>query len=236
MDRVRDVCSATLSVRKGHGRRVRQPLATLTIADPASSDLAPFVDLIADEVNVKQVVLTDDVAAVATSVLQVVPAALGPRLGGQTQQVIKAVKSGDWHRDGDVVVAGGFALQEGEYSLKLVATSDGASTALPDGRGVVVLDCTLTPELEAEGVARDLVRLVQQARRDAALDVGDRIALDLAVSDRLRAQLAAHAAFVQSETLATALTWGDVGSIGESTLELDGEAIGLSVRRAEVAG
>ena len=60
MDEVRDVCSATLSVRKAHGRRVRQPLAAVTIAAPDAEALRPFVDIIADEVNVREVVLTDD--------------------------------------------------------------------------------------------------------------------------------------------------------------------------------
>ena len=81
MDDVRDVCSATLSVRKREGRRVRLPLAQLTVASPDASALAPFRDLIADEVNVKHVELTDDVAASASAVLQVVPAVAGPRLG-----------------------------------------------------------------------------------------------------------------------------------------------------------
>ena len=233
MDRVRDVCSSALSVRKAQGRRVRQPLASLTVAGPGSADLAAFTDLIAEEVNVKQVLLTDDVESVASSVLQVVPAALGPRLGGQTQEVIKAVKAGDWRRDGDVVIAGGFPLEEGEYSLKLVATSDGASAALGDGKGVVVLDCALTPELVAEGVARDLIRLIQQARREAGLDVADRIALSVTVSPRLREQLAPHATFVASETLAMSLTWVDATTDGVSgtDLELDGERLGILVER-----
>jgi len=233
MDRVRDVCSSALSVRKAQGRRVRQPLASLTVAGPGSADLAPFTDLIADEVNVKHVELTDDVESVASSVLQVVPAALGPRLGGQTQQVIKAVKAGDWHRDGDTVVAGGFPLEPGEYSLKLVTTSDGASAALGDGKGVVVLDCALTPELEAEGVARDLIRLIQQARRDTGLDVADRIALTVTVSAHQREQLAPHADFVATETLATSLTWVDASADGApvANLELDGEPLGILVER-----
>ncbi|CAB4893713.1 unannotated protein [freshwater metagenome] len=232
MDRVREVCSATLSVRKAQGRRVRQPLATLTIADPACEDFAAYLELIADEVNVKAVVLTSDVASVATSVLQVVPAALGPRLGGQTQQVIKAVKMGEWHRDGDTVVAGGFALEDSEYSLKLVATAGGASTALPGGRGVVVLDTELTPELEAEGVARDLIRLVQQARRDAGFDVSDRIELTVGASERLQGQLAEHVAFIRSETLSTSLAWAGAESGGEMNTELDGEAVLIRVAKA----
>ena len=84
MDQVRDVCSATLSVRKAHGRRVRQPLATLTVAVARRrTRWRPFADLIADEVNVRDVELTDDVDAVAGQVLQVVPAAIGPRLGAR---------------------------------------------------------------------------------------------------------------------------------------------------------
>ena len=81
LDQVRDVCSATLSVRKAHGRRVRQPLAHLVVASPDAQSLAPFVDIIADEVNVREVELTDDVDAVAKKQLQVVPSAIGPRWG-----------------------------------------------------------------------------------------------------------------------------------------------------------
>ena len=231
MDRVRDVCSATLSVRKAHGRRVRQPLATLTIADPTSADFADFIELIADEVNVKQVVLATDVASVATSVLQVVPAALGPRLGGQTQQVIKAVKTGDWHHDGDNIVAAGFVLEPGEFSLKLVATEGGASTVLAGGRGVVVLDCELTAELVAEGTARDLVRLVQQARRDAGLEVSDRIELSVWTSQRIIEALEPHVAFMCAETLSVSLTWGADAASQELAGELDGEPALVRVTR-----
>ena len=121
MDEVRDVCSATLSVRKAHGRRVRQPLSTLTVAVPDAARLAPFVDIIADEVNVRDVQLTDDVAAVAGQVLQVVPATIGPRLGPHTQDVIRAVKAGDWRLEGERVVAGGHWLEPGEFTLTIVA-------------------------------------------------------------------------------------------------------------------
>jgi isoleucyl-tRNA synthetase len=162
----------------------------------------------------------------------VVPAALGPRLGGQTQQVIKAVKTGDLHRDGDTVVAAGFALEPGEYSLKLVATEGGASTVLSGGRGVVVLDCTLTPELEAEGVARDLVRLVQQARRDGGLQVSDRIHLTVWTSERIRQLMTDHIDFVQQETLSLSFTWGSDHENHQLDAELDGEPALVQVLKA----
>jgi isoleucyl-tRNA synthetase len=225
MDLARDVCSSTLRLRKAHQRRVRQPLAALQIAVAGADRLTPFSELIADEVNVKSVQLTDDVASVASYDLQVVPAALGPRLGSQVQQVIKAVKTGDWQRTDDGVVAGGVALLDGEYALKMVVQGEGASTPLSNGAGVVVLDTALTPELEAEGITRDLVRLVQQARRDAGLQVSDRIALTLAVPEAVRRQVVAFQHLLTDATLATSLTWGN----GEPNADLDGEPIHIGV-------
>jgi isoleucyl-tRNA synthetase len=209
MDRAREVCSVALGIRKANGLRVRQPLAALTVATPDASTLAPFLGLVADEVNVKDVRLVEDVGSVAQSVLQVVPAVAGPRLGPDVQLVIRAVRAGEWHReDGGTVVAGGIPLEEGEYTLRLVAADEAASASLPRGDGVVVLDLAVTDELAAEGLARDLVRLVQQARRDAGLDVSDRIALAIGLPDQLRAQLAPHEGFIARETLATSVFWG----------------------------
>jgi len=227
MDRVREVCSSTLAVRKAHNRRVRQPLRSLTVSYPGSSELGEFLDVIADEVNVKKVVIAESVAGSAERVLQVVPGALGPRLGARTQEVIRAVKSGDWSVDGDVVVAGGIPLEEGEYSMKLVAAAGSASEALPDGRGVVSLDIEVDAELAAEGIARDVVRLVQQARRDAGLAVSDRIALTLGVPESIRRQISPHLEMISGETLADSVGWG----AGPSNAELDDDPIHIGLVR-----
>ena len=229
MDLARDVCSSTLRLRKAHQLRVRQPLATLKVAVAGADRLAPFTDLIAEEVNVKAVELTDDVASVATFDLQVVPAELGPRLGDKTQQVIKAVKAGDWQRTGDTVVAGDIELVEGEYALKLVVQGDGASTPLSTSGGVVVLDTELTAELTAEGVTRDVVRMVQQARRDAGLQVSDRIALTLGAPESVRRQVVAFQHLLTDATLATSLTWGSGEPNGEPTAELGGDPIYVGI-------
>ncbi len=228
MDLARDVCSATLRVRKAHQRRVRQPLATLTVAVAGAAVLEPLAGLIADEVNVKQVVFTDDVAAVASSELQVVPAALGPRLGGRTQEVIKAVKAGAWRREGDTVIAGDVVLAPGEFHLKLVVAGDAASAPLPTGDGVVVLDTTVTPELEAEGTTRDVMRLVQQARRDAGLAVSDRIVVSLGVPQSVKRAIQANETMLAAETLAVEVRYDG----GEPNSELDGEPVHISVQRA----
>ncbi len=203
MDLVRDVCSATLSVRKAHQRRVRLPLNSLVVATPEADRLTDFVDVIAEEVNVRRVDLTDDVASVAAERLQLVPARLGPRLGKEVQQVIKAHKSGDWSVVDGHVTVGGQELLDGEYTLELVAEDDKASAGLANGGGVVALDVDVTEELEVEGRARDLVRLIQQARRDADLDVSDRIELSIAASELWIEAAIAHESLISGETLAT---------------------------------
>ncbi len=229
MDLVREVCSATSAVRKSTGRRVRQPLSSLMVASPDAELLRPFTPLIEEEVNVKQVQLSTALGEVGEFQLQVVPAVLGPRIGKDVQRVIGAVKRGEWTRDDSgAPVAAGVQLRDGEFSLRLVAADPESSAALPEGRGVVVLDTTLTHELEAEGVARDLVRLVQQARRDAGLHVSDRIDLSLGVPETVRHQVEPFVATITEPTLALSVEWVDE----QPNAELDGAPVFIGVSRA----
>jgi isoleucyl-tRNA synthetase len=228
MDLVRDVCSVALRVRKDQQLRVRQPLASLTIAVEQASRLEPFTSLIADEVNVKSVTLSDDVASVAGTDIELIPAAFGKRLGGATQSVIKAVRAGDWQHGPDGVIAGGIPLLEGEYVLRLVTAGDGAQGVLATAYGVVSLDTALTPELEAEGLTRDLIRIVQDARKDAGLRVSDRIRLTLGVPEAVRRRVIVFQSLLMDATLTVDLVWAS----GPETVELDGEAIHVSVERA----
>jgi isoleucyl-tRNA synthetase len=232
MDAVRDVCSAALSLRKARGLRVRLPLAGLTVAAPGAGALRPFADLVADEVNVKRVEFAEDVAAFSERVLTVVPRVLGPRLGGQVQQVIRAVKAGDWSVADGVVTAGGVALDEGEYELRLVAADADRSAPLPGGEGVVVLDTDVTPELVAEGLARDVVRVVQQARREAGLEVSDRIRLTLSAGPEVTAAVEAHRDFVAQETLAVTVEFAPLGERGFAGEAGEGEPVRAAVQRA----
>jgi isoleucyl-tRNA synthetase len=180
MDGVRDVCSTTSAIRKGQGLRVRLPLASVTVAATDAEKLRPFTAIIADEVNVKTVLLTSDLASAGKFEMQVVPGILGPRIGKQVQQVIGAVKKGEWTKDANgTVSAAGVELREEEFTLRLVAADPDRSLALPGNTGVVVLDTITTPELEAEGMARDLIRQIQELRKESGLHVSDRIALEI---------------------------------------------------------
>jgi isoleucyl-tRNA synthetase len=202
MDLVRAVCSTALGLRKARQLRVRLPLRMLTVAHPDADSLSPYLELIRDEVNVKDIALSADPASLGTFELTVNPRVLGPRLGAQVQEVIRAVKAGNAQRVGDRVIAAGVELQAGEYEVRLAAAHPDSTAALPGSTGLVELDITVTPELAAEGTARDVVRVVQQARRDAGLNVSDRIRLTIGADGDVADAVRAHQAFLAGETLA----------------------------------
>ncbi len=220
METTRAICSAGSALRKAENLRVRQPLATMTVAVPRGKELAgTFASIIASELNIKKVVVLEsgEVSAESYGIsrsLKVNARAAGPRLGKQVQVAIKAAKSGDWkvEQDGTVVVGSetlesGLALQEGEYELEtVVAEGNDADQAVSviDG-GFIVLDTRLTPDLQAEGTARDMVRVIQQARKDAGLQVSDRIRTVVRDSAEVVQALRENEKLVAGETLTTEL-------------------------------
>ncbi|WP_418001971.1 isoleucine--tRNA ligase [Mycobacterium sp. PDNC021] len=227
MDRVREVCSAGSSLRKAKKLRVRLPLPKLTVAVDNPEALRPFVDLIADELNVKAVELTDDIDAYGKFELTVNARVAGPRIGKDVQAAIKAVKAGEGVVNADgTLTAGPAVLLVAEYSSKLVAAEPEFTAALPDGAGLVVLDATVTPELEAEGWAKDRIRELQDLRKATGLDVSDRITVTFAVPADKQAWARTHAGLIAGEILATDFT---VVAVEELT---DGADVGDGVRAA----
>ncbi|CAB0803640.1 isoleucine--tRNA ligase [Corynebacterium diphtheriae] len=203
MDEVRGVCSATSSVRKAHKLRNRLPLPKVTVALPESARLADFADIIRDEVNVKEVALTSDVDSVGRFDVVVNAKVAGPRLGKDVQRAIKAVKSGNYERRGDAVVADGIELVAGEFTERLVAADPDSTTQIDGVDGLVVLDMTLTEELEAEGWAADVIRGLQDARKASGFEVSDRIEVKLVVPEEKKEWALRHTDMIAGEVLAT---------------------------------
>ncbi|CAL4859583.1 isoleucine--tRNA ligase [Microbacterium sp. MM2322] len=214
MDTVREVSSVANALRKKEGKRVRLPLASLTVAVAGADALAQFEDIVREELNVKAVEVIELTEGLAEQYgisqrLAVNARAAGPRLGKQVQHVIKGAKAGLWTEEDGVVVVDGIALEPGEYDLTLEAggVAEGTAIALLPRAGFVLLDTTTTPELEAEGLARDVIRAVQDARKAAGFEVSDRIALQLTFDHSADAEAVAGAfdvADVAGETLAVA--------------------------------
>jgi isoleucyl-tRNA synthetase len=230
MDEVRGVCSTVLGLRKARGLRVRLPLGSVTVAAADAERLRPFTQLIADEVNVKAVHLSTDVAAHGRFELAVNARALGPRLGKQVQAVIKAVKAGEWSPGPDgTVLAAGEVLNQGEFTQRLVAVEPDSTAAVPGGEGLVVLDLAVTEELEAEGWARDRVRELQEVRRSMNLPVSQRIRLTLAVPVERAEWAELYRELVAREVLAVELTLVDLAAGGAVEL---GDGVWATLDRA----
>jgi isoleucyl-tRNA synthetase len=207
MDRLRDVASTGLRLREDQGLRVRLPLASVTVAGRGAATLEPFAELLADELNVKAVHVTEEIGSLATFILRPDGKALGPRLGKDVQTVFGAAKKGEWvaHDDGTVSVAG-YTLAEDEYDLALESPDDLVAAALRSNDAVVTLDTAVTPELAAEGLARDIVREIQNARKAENLVVTDRIDVwvDIA-SDAVAAAIETHRGYITEQVLATSI-------------------------------
>ena len=225
MDRVREIASAGLALRKSTGLRVRLPLAGLTVVGD-SSGLEEFSDIVKDELNVKSLTfapLTESGLEEfgITRRLTVNARALGPRIGKDVQRVIQAAKSGDWGPSGNTVTVGGTELVDGEYELVLEASEESAVAFLDNG-GFVLLDTKMTPELEAEGLARDIIRAVQDTRKAAGLDVSDRINLRLYFeSADEAASVGAFAEVIAEETLAPQIEVRSAESFDGSFTDLE---------------
>lgn len=210
MDLVREVASTGSSLRKAKKLRVRLPLPKLTVAVGNPQRLDPYRDLIADELNVKAVELTDDIAGYGRFELAVNAKVAGPRLGKDVQAAIKAVKVGEAVVNADgTLTAGPAVLQPEEYSSRLVAADPEWTAALADGAGLVVLDGTVTEELEAEGWAKDRIRELQELRKSTGLEVSDRISVVMSVPPAHEGWARAHSELIAREILATSFEFGE---------------------------
>ena len=248
MDWVRDICNAGSAIRNKQNIRNRQPLQSvqiISIEEMAAlesfestqgnkTDWTHFSRIVADELNVKDVVTHwgGKFEEVATHKLQVNSAVLGKRLPAKMKEILPASKKGEWKLEDGAVVVSGEALLAGEYQLSLEPKKEYAERSQPlsSNDALVILDLTITPELEAEGRARDLVRMVQQARKDGGLHVADRIVLALDVPEDFKAALATHGDFIAAQTLAVSWSEGTGSAARQLKQELDGQhfTIGLT--------
>ncbi|MGV0804869.1 isoleucine--tRNA ligase [Mycolicibacterium setense] len=232
MDQVREVCSVGSSLRKAKKLRVRLPLPKLTVAledsvDPSS--ITPFAELIADELNVKAVEVTDDIDTYGKFELAVNARVAGPRIGKDVQAAIKAVKAGEGVVNSDgTLTAGPVVLQAEEYTAKLVAADPEWTAALPDGAGLVVLDGTVTEELEAEGWAKDRIRELQELRKSTGLEVSDRILVQMSVPADYEPWARTHRELIAGEILATGFEFVDGAELPEGTEIGDGVRVAIA--------
>ncbi len=223
------------TLRSSAGLKVRQPLARLWLALPGGElvERDALLALIAEEVNVGAVELIgDDSELVDRRVKPLLPK-IGPRLGGSIPAVMAAARAGEFTilPDGRVEL-GGVTLAADEVEI-LATPRPGTAVAHDEGL-VVVIDTQLTPELRAEGDARELQRAIQDLRREAELALDDRIEVWL---EPMPESLAPYLGGVADETLADSIATGaGPGGASATEVELDAGVVRLALRRVEIDG
>jgi len=241
---VQQLASLGRAARSKAGVKVRQPLPEVLVGVGSPQEAAQverYQAMLLDEINVKQLTLADASAAVVRYVIKPNLPVLGPRLGkdvGRLRNTLAALDAemaaqvATAARAGEPIEVEGFELQPDDLLIE-TRKREGA-TAAQEGQYTVALITDLTPALEQEGLARELVHRIQGARRHAGFEIADRI--DLWIGGDAPAALAAvktHAAYLQAETLALALHLNASAPDDASRVEeeVDGEPVRFALRR-----
>jgi isoleucyl-tRNA synthetase len=215
--------------------RVRQPLSRAMLLHPGIT-LDPAVAAeVASELNVKGLDDVDTLSGLMS--WTVVPnfRALGPRLGPKVNEVKAALAEADGSALAQALETDGFVEVAGERlgpdDVEVRATRHEAFALAEDGGWAVALDLELDADLRREGVARELVRSLNDLRKEAGLDIADRVRLTVEADGTVADALGVHRDYVMAEVLAVELTVGPVAGDGH-TLDIDGQSLRVEISRA----
>ncbi|ACO46072.1 isoleucine--tRNA ligase [Deinococcus deserti] len=220
MDAVLRVVSLGRAVRGQTGMRQRQPLPKVMLRARSAEQTAAlgrFVEQIKEELNVKEVELLDQYAELVSYQLRPNLPLLGKKFGKAVPQVRAALQEADasevarFVRDGkffEVVAPTGERFELGPDEVLVDARSPEGFAAQEEAGYLVAFDTQLTRELELEGLARDLVRGIQDGRKKAGFEVSDRITLHLDLTGDAREAAEAWQEYLMSETLTESLVFG----------------------------
>jgi isoleucyl-tRNA synthetase len=243
MQLVRRLVTLGRSARTEAKARVRQPLSKAIVVLPRAEvdHLAGLEELLAEELNVREIEVARGIGELVTYTIKPNFKALGPRFGAQVRDVAAALARADAHevvaaleeRDAATLEVGGehVTLSREELDVR-VSGREGFSLA-QDGPYGVALDLHVTPELAAEGIAREVVRAVQDLRKSSGLAVEDRIELwlssdDVAVSGALRE----HEGMIGKEVLArSTLLEAPPEDVATDDVTLDGGLAAIGLRK-----
>jgi isoleucyl-tRNA synthetase len=233
IDAVRTIVSLALAIRAKKKIRVRQPLASITIVPPFNVDYSTIQDnssIIEDEVNVKIVRTRKILQGIAEQIAKPDARKLGPKFGKEVQFIIKEAKAGNFVKndDGTVTVAEKWHLQADEIEIGFVG-KEGLDVESSHGI-VVALDTEITEELQKEGMAREIIRHIQELRKAAEYDIADRITVAISGADEV---VSDFGEMIAAETLAMEIVETQHLASPDKNIEveIEGEKIMLAVKR-----
>ena len=209
MDIIRKVVSTSLSIRKINKIRVRQPLNMLKIQSDEGEWIENYFELIKEEVNIKNINIEKIKNSENSVQLKINPRMLGPRIGKKVQECIQLAKAGKWKEENGVVIVGDFELEEGEYDIETMINDDPSSQLIEGTNFIIELDLSIDEVLRKEGIARDLIRAVQNTRREKGLDVSDFIRINISGDKDLIDSVNQNLEFFKNQILAKEVIFDD---------------------------
>ncbi|MFL3876994.1 isoleucine--tRNA ligase [Wolbachia endosymbiont of Trichogramma kaykai] len=232
MDLVREICNSALSIRNTFNMRIRQPLGSMTIyhqsfcsfleGEPFSvipvrdtgihctADSNEYQEMIKDEVNVKKLELVNRLEDIASLELKLNFPLLGKKIPDKIKKLVQYVKEGKWKQvEKEQIFLGdeteNYIIEKGEYELLLKANSE-YSSVFDNNKGIVILSTELDNELILEGLARDVVRLIQETRKQADFHISDRIRVIIKTEDeKIKEAITTWNKYIKDQTLALSL-------------------------------
>ncbi len=241
MELIRDVVVTGRALRNAAGVKVRQPLPRLIVAPktPQQRDiLEQMAELICQELNVKKVEFAGDAEELMRRQAEPIFKKLGPKFGKSVNQVAGLIRNLTAEQIAALEKAGRLRVGDGEREfeveledVKIVAEGREGLLASLEGKLPVALDPTLTDELIAEGLAREVVNRIQNMRKEAGFDVVDRIEVAYEAGDRIAAAIQGQKEYIMKETLAEKLYPGRNGQGVARDWNIEGEKVHLEIKK-----
>ncbi len=232
---LRKVVNLGHAVRAKNKIRVRQPLAKVFVASTNKEELALIESqksIILEELNVKEIEILDNPHSIADEVINPNSKVLGPKYGKDVQTIIRELKEGKFDIEEGRVKVGNFMLEKDEYELSYKG-KEGHGVESENGI-VISVDTNLSEELISEGLMREIVRHIQDMRKDADFMVSDRILIMLKSEGQMEMTISRYADTIKAETLGDELMQGgDIEWDIEKEVEVEGFLTKIALKKSK---
>lgn len=202
MDIVKEICSGALFIRNEENLKIRLPLNALNIYANHLNFIDNYIDIIKDELNVKQINIFNNVDEIADYKLKINYRTVGKKFPQLVKQITEDLKLGKWQRSKDNLLIAGIELNKEEFELLLEPKEPKGKAVIYSGSIVLALDTIVTEELLTEGLARDLVREIQQIRKECNFHISDKIEIFISAEDDFQNKIKNYLSYISEQTLA----------------------------------
>jgi isoleucyl-tRNA synthetase len=245
IETIQTVVSLGLSIRAQHKIKVRQVLSSIEVVGLNSSEnpqecsiekrhclSSEDIEMIKEELNIKEIIFKKDSAEIAEKIAKPIGSKIGAKYGKEVQEIIQQAKSGNFTENADhqIIVANKWTLSRDEYEMSYLG-KEGHFVAADCGI-VVSLNTQITPELKEEGIAREIIRQIQNMRKEADYKVDDRIKVAITGDESLQNILEKFGDTIKAETLSTEIANQLEHFDQESILTIDEFQANIQVTKA----